>query len=55
MGDTKDAEEIKTASELEVNYDGIAEPIKVILQEDGTVTGNKLQGSWEMAEGTYYM
>lgn len=33
----------------------IAEPIKVILQEDGTVTGNKLQGSWEMAEGTYYM
>lgn len=33
----------------------IAEPIKVVLQEDGTVVGNKLQGTWEMTEGTYYM
>ncbi len=33
----------------------IAEPLKVVLQEDGTVIGNKLQGTWEMTEGTCYM
>lgn len=33
----------------------IAQPIKVILNEDGTVTGNKLEGTWKMTEGTCYM
>ncbi len=33
----------------------IAEPIKVVLEEDGTLWGNDIEGSWKMTDGTYYM
>lgn len=33
----------------------IAEPIILILHEDGTVEGEKAEGNWNMTEETYYM
>lgn len=39
---------------MEINAK-IAEPVKVVLEEDGTLWGNDIEGTWEITEGTYYM
>ncbi len=33
----------------------IAEPIMLELSEDGYVYGEKVEGTWSMTDGTYYM
>jgi len=39
---------------MEINS-SIAEPVKVVLEEDGSLWGNDIEGTWEMTDGTYYM
>lgn len=37
-----------------INKD-IAEPFKLILETDGKIYGEGIEGTWEMTKGTYYM